>query len=159
MSNKITASSSIHSTTTNMTTLITGGASNIGTHLGLHLKAAGREAIFASRSGNRIPEGFSSVKLDWKDHSTFQAALDTKPQFVYIVGEPGNPDSYKDIVPFIDAAVKGGVKKFICLSATTYVDELGVSQVPRYLKENQIDHVIIRPTWFTGACSASCLQA
>ncbi|KAH6903074.1 NmrA family protein [Coprinopsis sp. MPI-PUGE-AT-0042] len=133
-----------------MTTVITGGGSKVGTHLGLLLKASGREAIFASRSGNRIPEGFGSVKLDWKDPATFENVLNTNPQFIYIVGDPSNPESYKDIVPFIEAAVKkGGVKKFVYLSATTYVDELGIAQLPRYFKENHIDHVILRPTWFT----------
>jgi uncharacterized protein YbjT (DUF2867 family) len=140
-----------------MTTLITGGGSKVGANLGLLLKAEGREAIFASRSGNRLPEGFKSVKLDWKDPATFEGALEAKPAFIYIVGEPGNQDAYKDIVPFIDAAVKkGSVKKFVYLSATTYVDELGIAQVPRYLKGKNIPYVILRPTWFTGASSAIC---
>jgi nucleoside-diphosphate-sugar epimerase len=135
-----------------MTTLITGGGSKIGTHLGLLLKAAGHEAVFASGSGNRIPDGFGSVKLDWKDPATFQGALDTNPAFIYLVAEPGNPNSYKQVIPFIDAAAKrGGIKKFVCLSASAYSDELGGAQLPRYLKENRIDHVILRPTWFIGA--------
>jgi nucleoside-diphosphate-sugar epimerase len=136
-----------------MTTLITGGGSKVGTHLGLLLKAAGREAIFASRSGNRIPEGFRTVKLDWKDPSTFQGALDTNPSFIYLVGDTGRPDSYHELIPFIDAAVKkGGVKKFINISATVYSEEGGLTTVPKYLKENHIDHVILRPTWFIGTC-------
>ncbi|KAH6903075.1 NmrA family protein [Coprinopsis sp. MPI-PUGE-AT-0042] len=134
-----------------MTTLITGGGSSVGAHLGLLLKAAGREAIFASRSGNRIPDGFSNVKLDWKDPSTFESALNASPniEYVYIVGEPLNPEHVKDIVPFIELAVKkGGIKKFVYISATVYSEYLGNGQVPKYLKENHIDHVILRPTWF-----------
>lgn len=136
-----------------MTTLITGGGSNVGAHLALLLKAAGREAIFASRSGNRIPEGFRNVKLDWKDPSTFEGALNASPniEYIYVVGETGNPSTTKDVIQFIEAAVrKGGIKKFVNLSATNCVDELGTAQIPRYLKENHISYVILRPTWFTG---------
>jgi festuclavine dehydrogenase len=133
-----------------MSTLITGGGSNVGTHLGLLLKAAGREAVFASRSGNRIPEGFKSIKLDWKDPSTFQGALNANPTYIYIVTEPGNKDSYKDVIPFIEAAVQQGVKKFVYLSGTKLIEEMGISQLPQYLKEKNIDHVVLRPAWFTG---------
>ncbi|KAH6902719.1 NmrA family protein [Coprinopsis sp. MPI-PUGE-AT-0042] len=128
-----------------MTTLITGGGSSVGAHLGLLLKAAG------SRGHLRIQVRKPNVKLDWKDPSTFEGALNASPniEYVYIVGEPLNPEHVKDIVPFIELAVKkGGIKKFVYISATVYSEYLGNGQVPKYLKENHIDHVILRPTWF-----------
>ncbi|KAH6903073.1 NmrA family protein [Coprinopsis sp. MPI-PUGE-AT-0042] len=134
-----------------MTTLITGGGSNVGTHLGQLLRAAGRSAVFASRSGNRIPEGFSSVKLDWSDPSTFEGALSAGPfESVYLIGTPGNPEPAKEIVPFIEAALTKGVKKFVYLSGTGYFLKAGgLEEVPKYLKENGINHVVLKPTWFT----------
>jgi uncharacterized protein YbjT (DUF2867 family) len=135
-----------------MTTLITGGGSNIGSHLGRLLKAAGRKAVFASRSGNRIPEGFDSVKLDWSDVSTFDGALNAGPfESVYIIGTPGNHEPAKEIVPFIEAAIGKGVKKFVYLSGTgNFLEAGGLGQVGSYLKEKGINHVVLVPTWFTG---------
>ena len=142
----------------NMTTLITGGGSNVGIQLSHLLKASGREAIFASRSGNRIPEGFKIVKLDWKDPSTFEGALNASPniEYVYIVAPPMDSTVHNAMIPFVDMAVKkGGIKKILYLSTTLYVDAIGNTQVPKYLKENNINHVILRPTWFISAYLSS----
>ncbi|KAH6888826.1 NmrA family protein [Coprinopsis sp. MPI-PUGE-AT-0042] len=115
-----------------MTTLITGGGSQIG---------AGREAVFASRSGKRIPEGFKSP-------------FETGPfEAVYLLGPPNVMDTSKSMVPFIDLAVEKGVKRFVYLSATVADeddDESEPGRLPMNLKERGLDRVILRPTWFIG---------
>jgi festuclavine dehydrogenase len=137
-----------------MTTLITGGASQIGVQLARLLKQAGREVIFASRSGKRIPEGFRSVELDWDNEATFQRPFEAGPfEAVYLLGPPDVMDTSKAMIPFIDLAVEKGVKRFVYLSATVADeddDENEPGRLPKYLKERGLDRVILRPTWFTG---------
>ncbi|KAH6893619.1 NmrA family protein [Coprinopsis sp. MPI-PUGE-AT-0042] len=122
-----------------MTTLITGGGSQIGVHLAKLLKQAGREAVFASRSGKRIPEGFNSVELDWYNEETLQKPFEAGPfEAVYLLGPPDVMDTSKSIIPFIDLAAKNRVKQFLYLSATAADeddDESEPGRLPKYLKD------------------------
>ncbi|EAU86323.1 NmrA family protein [Coprinopsis cinerea okayama7 len=137
-----------------MTTLITGGGSNIGTRLALLLKEAGRSVLFGSRSGLRIPDGFDSVKLDWDDPTTFENPFKTDHtiESVYLIGPTDNLNPGKPLKPFIDLAVQKGVKRFVYLSgsgADSKNNIGGLGEVPGYLEEKGLDRWILRPTWFT----------
>ena len=142
-----------------MTTLITGGGSQIGIHLAKLLKEAGREVIFASRSGKRIPEGFKYVELDWYNEATFRNPFKFGPfENAYIIGPPDTLDPARVVIPFIDIAVQEGVKRFVYLSATIADEEHnegGLGGIPKYLKERDLDRVILRPTWFIGTNQTS----
>lgn len=145
-----------------MATLITGGGSQIGIHLAKLLKEAGREAVFASRSGKRIPEGFQSVELDWIKEATFHNPFKLGPfEAVYIIGPPDTLDAAQAVIPFLDLAVEKGIKRFVNLSATVADDdhdEGGLGRISRYLKDRGLDRVILRPTWFTGTYKLMNLQ-
>ncbi|KAJ3523903.1 hypothetical protein NMY22_g11234 [Coprinellus aureogranulatus] len=138
-----------------MATLITGGGSQVGLRLAELLREAGKPVIFASRSGSRIPAGIPSVKFDWEDPSTFEApfALGQKIEYVYQLG-PSDYDPLPKAKPFIDLALKNGVKRFVILSGSSHHVERGpdskqMGRIHTYLHEQGIDYVALRPTWFT----------
>ena len=138
-----------------MTTLITGGASATGVALAQLLKAAGKDVLFASRSGQRIPEGFDHVKLDWSDPATFDLFSTGRDiQYVYLL-VAGVWDPLPQVKPFIDLALEKGVKRIVFLSASGKKTErgpasIGLGQVRTYLHGQGIDYVALRPTWFSG---------
>jgi uncharacterized protein YbjT (DUF2867 family) len=139
-----------------MTTLITGGGSATGVALVKLLKAAGHDVLFASRSGQRIPEGFAHVKLDWADPTTFGALFSTGRdiQYIYLL-LAGVWDPLPQVKPFIDLAVEKGVKRIVLLSASGKETErgpasIGLGQVHTYLHDKGVDYVALRPTWFSG---------
>ncbi|KAJ3527557.1 hypothetical protein NMY22_g9745 [Coprinellus aureogranulatus] len=138
-----------------MATLITGGGSQVGLRLAELLREAGKPVIFASRSGSRLPSGVPSVKFDWEDPSTFEAPFTTgqKIDNVYLLG-PYEYDPLAKAKPFIDLAVKNGVKRFVILSGYSHLTERGpqsmqMGRIHTYLHEQGIDYVALRPTWFT----------
>lgn len=133
--------------------LITGGASQTGTALANWLTKAGRDVVFASRSG-RVPEGHRSVKLDWTDPLTLAVPFASGQAYegVYIVSPPGFVDASENIKSFIDIAVAHGVGRFVLLSGTG-IDkhsELGLAKVHRYLEDKDVGHFVLQPTWFIG---------
>ncbi|KAG2014145.1 hypothetical protein CC2G_010988 [Coprinopsis cinerea AmutBmut pab1-1] len=137
-----------------MTTLITGGGSKVGSKLALLLEEAGRAVLFGSRSG-RVPEGFDSVHLDWNDPSTFtnpwSSSRTPEISYVYIVAPITDLHHAPKIIPFIDLALEKGVKRFVYLSATIADrnnDSGGLGAIPRYLEDNGLDYLVLRPTWF-----------
>jgi nucleoside-diphosphate-sugar epimerase len=90
-----------------MSTLIIGGGSQVGLRLAELLREAGKPVIFGSRSGARIPAGSPSVKFDWDDPATFDAAfaLGQNIEYVYLLGPSRDPDPLIKVKPFIDLAV------------------------------------------------------
>ncbi|EAU83399.1 ergot alkaloid biosynthetic protein A [Coprinopsis cinerea okayama7 len=149
---------------TTKTTLITGGASQTGLALARLLSATpGHDVVFASRSGRGIPDGFSSVKFDWHDPSTFETPFSNNSSpihSVYIL-PPSGSDPDRIVIPFIDLCVQKGVKRFIFLNGSTSditrpLEELiykGFAKVHIYLdglkKGNpNVEFFVVRPTWF-----------
>ncbi|TFK24533.1 hypothetical protein FA15DRAFT_756497 [Coprinopsis marcescibilis] len=99
-----------------MTTLITGGGSQIGTALAKILKSVDRPVVFASRSG-LVPEGFERIKFDWKDSSTFTNPFQLSSAHftsAYIIfPPPDSVDPSATIIPFVDLAAQNGVAAVI----------------------------------------------
>ncbi|TFK24534.1 ergot alkaloid A [Coprinopsis marcescibilis] len=139
-----------------MATLITGGGSQVGSALAMLLKSSNSTAVFASRSG-RVPEGFVSVKFDWKDPATFENAFTTSniTQFdsVYILPPTDDVNAGDTTNTFIDVAAQHGVKRYVLLrgSNTDINSDIGgLGVVERYLESKGFDYFVLRPTWFTG---------
>jgi festuclavine dehydrogenase len=145
-----------------MVALITGGASNIGTQIAQYLRHDGHPVTFGSRSGNRLPEGFAHVYLDWDKSSTFSNPFPHNHEVtsVYIVSPMEDLASSGKIIPFIEIALEAGVRMFVYLSATiadSKHDSGGLGKIPKFFEDtiaqgqyNGLDYVILRPTWFIG---------
>ncbi|KAJ2928708.1 hypothetical protein H1R20_g8399, partial [Candolleomyces eurysporus] len=112
-----------------MSTLLTGGTSQIGLAIAKRLKAAGRDVIFGARTPSKVPSEYKHVLLDWADPSTFENPFNsTEYQIdsVYILPPPLAFDALGITKPLIDLAIEKGVKKFV----------------------PNIDYFVLRPTWF-----------
>ncbi|KAF6755706.1 NmrA family protein [Ephemerocybe angulata] len=138
-----------------MSTLITGGGSQTGLALAKLLLASGHPVLIASRSG-LVPDGFSSVKFDWSDPSSYEAAFNAPGhdsiKYVYLQFV-GVYDILPAAKPLIELAVKRGVKRFVLLSASGEGTEkgpnsFGTGAVHTYLDAQGLDYVVLRPTWF-----------
>lgn len=138
-----------------MTTLITGGASQIGVALAKLLKASGRRVVFASRSG-KVPDGFESVKFDWYDAACYENPFKSGESFdsVYLLPPPNDNNSAKVVIPFIDLAVEKGVKRFLLLTASGISKEMAeavtLAASHKHLHDKGVDYFILRPSWFIG---------
>ncbi|KAH6896381.1 ergot alkaloid A [Coprinopsis sp. MPI-PUGE-AT-0042] len=143
-----------------MLALITGGASNVGTQIAQYLRQDGHPVTFGSRSGKRLPEGFTHVPLDWDEPSTFSNPFPPNHGItsIYIVSPIDDLSSSSKIIPFIQIALEGGVRMFVYLSATTADSKHdcgGLGKIPKFLETavgegryKGLDYVILRPTWF-----------
>ncbi|KAJ2912561.1 hypothetical protein MD484_g7861, partial [Candolleomyces efflorescens] len=135
-----------------MSTLLTGGTSQIGLALAKRLKAAGRDVIFGTRSPSKVPSGYKHVLLDWSDPSTFANAFNTPDRIenLYILPPPSTLGQLDITKPFIDLAIEKGVKKFALLSATnTAKGGFGPGAIHGYLDSTGVDYFVLKPTWFT----------
>ncbi|KAJ2914829.1 hypothetical protein MD484_g5577, partial [Candolleomyces efflorescens] len=142
---------SLHTGYTIMSTLLTGGTSQVGLALAKRLKAAGKDVIFGTRSPAKVPSGYKHVLLDWSDPSTFANAFNTTDRIdnVYILPPPITLDVLSITKPFIDLAIEKGVKKFALLSATTIEKGgFGPGTIHEYLDSKGTDYFVLRPTWF-----------
>ncbi|KAI1075027.1 putative ergot alkaloid A [Whalleya microplaca] len=135
------------------TVLLLGGTGKVASRIAPLLQAANIPSQIASRSGS-APAGFTGVKFDWKDESTWAGALSASPPVsaVFIVAQ-GVMDSVPTIQAFIDLAVSRGVARFVLLSATIIPEDGPMTgQVHRYLRElgdqGKISWGVLRPTWF-----------
>ncbi|KAG2012262.1 hypothetical protein CC2G_012294 [Coprinopsis cinerea AmutBmut pab1-1] len=136
--------------------LITGGGSQTGTSLAYLLKSSpdiSYNVLFTSRSGNRIPPGFESVKLDWRDPSTFSNPFSNGKTFNYVFLLPPSDDlePIKTLKPFIDLAIEHGAKRFLMISGSGADKENnigGFGMVQRYFEEKGVDYFMLRPTFF-----------
>ncbi|KAF9057087.1 hypothetical protein BJ165DRAFT_1397434 [Panaeolus papilionaceus] len=145
-----------------MTTLIIGATGNTGCALAKLMCRAGHPVILTSRSGV-VPEPCNSefkpyigaVAFDWTKPSTFlnpfRFAADSSVKIEKVYFIPPSADGTLGIVrPFLDQAVKRGVKKFVMLAAsvTTPGGKYFCGDILKYFIDGPLDYTVLRPTWF-----------
>lgn len=124
--------------------LITGGTGKTGSRLALALHKRGLEARIASRSAG----GEGAVRFDWRDETTFAAALDGVSA-IYLVAPTDTSEPLDVMRPFLDRALQTGVERFVLLSASSL--EAGgpmMGAVDAFLRERAPEWMTLRPTWF-----------
>ncbi|KAF9004803.1 hypothetical protein BDQ17DRAFT_1399589 [Cyathus striatus] len=132
-----------------MTILVTGGTGKTGLKLARLLRAANIPLLITSRAGT-APESLPAVKFNWNDLSTFSAPFEKDPNIdkVYLVG-PIELDMLPTMKPFIDLAIRKGVKKWVLLGAA----QSGkggpmIGTVHQYLHDKGVVYTVLRPSWF-----------
>ena len=129
------------------TYLITGGTGKTGRRIVPRLVEKGAHFIVASRSG-RMVDGYNSVRFDWTDKSTFEAALN-QVTAIYLLAPTDTTDSLGAMQPFLDRALDSGVKRFVLLSASSISkDGPMMGAVHAYLETHATEWTVLRPTWF-----------
>jgi ergot alkaloid biosynthesis protein len=121
------------------TVLVTGGTGKTGRRVAHQLVAAGRDVRIASRH--------STIPFDWSDRDTWAPAL-AGVSAVYLVPPPGG-DVSGPMIAFAQAAIAGGVTRFVLLSGSPMPEGgPGVGQTHSWLRENARDWAVMRPSWF-----------
>jgi len=133
-----------------MTTLVTGGTGKTGSLVARLLHDAGYPLVAASRKGI-APEPLKAAKLDYDDPTTFENPFIADPNIdrVYLV-TPDVEDQLGAVRPFIDFALKKGVKRIVYVGSSAPLEAKLYSPVWEYILTLGIDYTILRPTWFIG---------
>ncbi len=124
--------------------LLTGGTGKTGRRIGERLRAAGFEVV----AGSRRPAGPGSVRFDWLDPSTHEAAL-AGVERVYLVAPAMVEDPSGVMNALVDRAIARGARRFVLLSSSA-IDENGpgLGAVERHLREVAPGWTVLRPSWF-----------
>jgi ergot alkaloid biosynthesis protein len=121
--------------------LVTGGTGKTGRRLVTALRGRGVPARVASRSAT------GTTRFEWSDPGTFEAAA-SGVSAIYLVA-PGVPDSLGAMQPFLEHALRQGIRRYVLLSASS-LEEGGpmMGGVHAFLKARAPEWTALRPTWF-----------
>ncbi len=123
------------------THVILGGTGKVGRRLTRALRDAGHTPRAVSRS--------TPVRFDWRDETTWPAALDGA-EGVFVVG-PGSATDWSDtLARFLDATAAAGIQHAVLLSARGVEFHPGgaVDTAERALRAGPLVWTILRPTHF-----------
>ena len=131
--------------------LVTGGTGKTGSVVARLLADRGDvEPVIASRSGGRAGGAPSGVRFDWHDDaSTIQALEATRPDALYLIAPPRDPDPLSAMGPFIAAARERGVRRAVLLGAKPVASgDAGLGEVYPAVADAFEEWAVLRPSWF-----------
>ncbi|MEV8019831.1 NmrA family NAD(P)-binding protein [Streptomyces sp. NPDC086554] len=125
--------------------LVTGGTGTTGSRVTATLADRGLPV----RAGSRSPApGTRQVRFDWADSATHGPAL-SGVGAVYLVPPIGDTDPARVMLPFLERARDGGVRRFVLLSSSAIAeDDPGIGEVHRALRQLAPEWAVLRPSWF-----------
>lgn len=134
--------------------LLTGGTGKTGSRVAQRLIETGHSVRIASRSGSGRP-GAEGVRFDWLDDSGHEAALQGVSG-VYLVAPDGSAASLLAMAPFIERAIRSGVRRLVLLSSSA-IEEGGPAMggLHRQLRQSAPEWAVLRPSWFMQNFSES----
>ncbi|MFD1953099.1 NmrA family NAD(P)-binding protein [Paenibacillus thailandensis] len=128
--------------------LITGGRGKTGARIAERLDVLEYPYKTTIRNPQAITDPLKEVHFDWYDDSTFLPALHHVER-VYLVAPVGDPEPVKVMKPFIEIALKQGVKRFVLLSSASISEEGPVfGPVHQLLKKLAPEWTVLRPSYF-----------
>lgn len=135
--------------------LVTGGTGTTGRRVSAQLAARG----LRYRVATRHPKTEHDVRFDWTDDAGWAAALDNVSS-LYLVAPSGVAEPLPVMIPFMELAIRSGVKRFVLLSASS-LDAGGpmMGMVHAWLRDHAPEWVVLRPTWFMQNFSEGQLRA
>ena len=136
-----------------MTYLLIGGTGKTAMRAAALLAGAKKPFVLASRRGpDATPNGYSAIRFDWTDESTWTRAFDHGPlQAVYMM-EPQVDKPWLPMMKFVDLAKQKGVPRFIlCAGTSTALGKDGMGRVWEHFVSSSVDYAVLRPSWFMGA--------
>jgi uncharacterized protein YbjT (DUF2867 family) len=134
--------------------LVLGATGTTGSRVAEALRKRGVPARLATRS----PRTAGQVRFDWADRETHAPAL-RDVSAVYLVAPVGEIDPVPLVEPFLDEALRRGVRRVVLLSSSAMpegVPPLGA--VHALVRATMPEWAVLRPSWFmqnfTGEHSA-----
>ncbi|MFI9610565.1 NAD(P)H-binding protein [Streptomyces sp. NPDC052023] len=127
------------------TTLVIGATGTTGSRVCAQLAARG---VRVRAAGRRAPGGPGTVRFDWYDPSTHDAALDGADR-VYLVPPVGTATPAEIMLPFLEKARVAGVRRAVLLSSSAIPPGgPAVGQVHEALPSLFEEWAVLRPSWF-----------
>jgi ergot alkaloid biosynthesis protein len=126
--------------------LVTGGTGTTGRRIAARLTALGLAVRTASRAAD--PSARDHVRFDWHDPATHAAALADVAR-VYLVAPALVDDPAPVMLPFLERALAGGVRRVVLLSSSAIADGApGLGAVAREIRTRAPEWAVLRPSWF-----------
>jgi len=123
--------------------LITGASGKTGSAIARDLEAAG---VRVRRAGRSAAPG--TVRFDWHDPSTFDAAL-AGVERLYLLAPIGDNAPLDTVAPFIEKALAAGTRRFVLLSSTQIAEGgPAMGQIHAHLRRVAPEYAVLRPSWF-----------
>lgn len=135
--------------------LVTGGTGTTGRRIAAQLAARGVRHQIATRT----PKATQDIRFDWGDATSWPTALEGVAS-IYLVAPSGVADPLPVMIPFMEMAIRKGVKRFVLLSASSLdADGPMMGAVHAWLRDHAPEWVVLRPTWFMQNFSEGQLLA
>ncbi|MDT5065995.1 MAG: hypothetical protein QOK02_2150 [Mycobacterium sp.] len=124
--------------------LITGATGTTGSRVAAFLSARG----VSPRLATRTPKARGQVRFDWADRGTHGDAL-RAVSAVYLVAPMDVPDPVPLVAPFLDEALRRGVRRVVQLSSSAVPEgSPGLGAVHHLVRTTVPEWTVLRPSWF-----------
>ncbi|WP_437944978.1 NmrA family NAD(P)-binding protein [Sorangium sp. So ce296] len=128
--------------------LVIGGTGTTGRALAARLEAAGARVRVASRTAPAGRDGVEHARFDWADPATHEEALRGVDR-AYLLAPALVEDPSTLMLPFVERALAGGVRRLVLLSASVVPEgSAGLGVVHRALRERAPEWTVLQPSWF-----------
>jgi len=128
--------------------LVTGATGNTGRRVASRLAALGFAVRTAARTGRPSESGAEHVRFDWADASTHEDAL-SGVERMYLVAPAFASDPSVLMLPFIERALKRGVRRVVVLSSSAVPEGApGLGAVHKAVRERAPEWAVLKPSWF-----------
>ena len=124
--------------------LVTGSTGTTGSRVTKFLSERGVSARLATRT----PKTSGQVRFDWADRRTHGDAL-RGVSAVYLIAPMGVPDPVPLVAPFLDEALRQGVRRVVQLSSSALPEGTpGLGAVHHLVRTAMPEWTVLRPSWF-----------
>jgi uncharacterized protein YbjT (DUF2867 family) len=124
--------------------LVTGATGTTGSRVTAVLSERG----VPHRPATRSPTSAGQVRFDWADRETHQEAL-RGVRAVYLIAPIGVPDPVRLVEPFLQEALRQGVRRVVQLSSSALPEGApGLGAVHRLVRTLMPEWTVLRPSWF-----------
>ncbi|RKI44893.1 oxidoreductase [Corallococcus sp. AB004] len=128
--------------------LVIGAAGNTGRPIAQGLTAEGFTVRTATRDTRLPVTAAEHVRFDWADPSTHGPALEGVDR-MYVLAPALVEDPSVLMIPVLERALAGGVRRVVLLSASVVPEEgPGLGKVHHFLRGHVPEWSVLQPSWF-----------
>lgn len=136
-----------------MRILVIGATGKTGSELVRLLAKDGHAVVAVTRNRAKalalFPNNAETIDFDFESPRTFAPALKNAEK-VFLIARPGDNDSDRVAIPFIDEVVKSNVRHIVNLTAmgVEQDDDFMLRRLEKYVEASGIPFTHLRPNWF-----------